>query len=81
MSCDVVAPPQSWMPAVWDHDSEGLPVRHRPGRPFADLWESRCDRAVFLFDFAAMRAVMELRPCLACQGLSPEGTPNPKTEV
>ncbi len=61
----VVAPPRPWMPAVWDLDPQGLPVRHRPVRPFADLWESRCGD-VFLFDFSPMREVMTLTPCIPC---------------
>jgi hypothetical protein len=58
------APPHPWMPGVWDHDDQGLPIRHRPLRPYCDLWESRC--GTFLFDFPALRTVMELAPCPLC---------------
>lgn len=64
-----VAPPRPWMPAVWDHDAQGLPVRHRPGSPYGDLWKSRCPLEAFLFDFPALRKVMVLRPCLVCEAL------------
>lgn len=60
-----VAPPHPWMPAVWDLDAQGLPVRHRPAAPFADLWKSRCGEA-FVFDFSPMREVMTLTPCERC---------------
>lgn len=63
-----VAPPHPWMPTVWAHDAQGLPVRHRPGRPYGDLWVAMCGE-VFLFDFEALRAVMELTPCLECLDL------------
>lgn len=66
-----VAPPQPWMPAVWEHDGQGLPVRHRPDRPHGDLWIARCSneteyRFVFLMDFSPLREVLVLTPCLAC---------------
>lgn len=66
-----VAPPHPWMLTVWDHDAQGLPVRHRPGTPHGDLWISRCSdeatyRFVFLMDHDSLSAIMELRPCLEC---------------
>lgn len=60
-----VAPPHPWMPAVWDLDAQGLPIRHRPAHRFADMWEARCGGA-FLFDFSPMREVMTLTPCVRC---------------
>ncbi len=69
-TAESIAPPRPCMPAVWDLDAQGLPIRHRPDQPHADLWNARCGEA-FLFDFPAMRAVMELTPCLECAELEP----------
>jgi hypothetical protein len=66
MATSVAAPPRPWMPAVWDRDTQGLPVRHRPAGRFADLWKAQCPGEAFLFEFDAMRAVMELTPCQWC---------------
>lgn len=69
MTPEPVAPPHPWMPAVWDLDGQGLPIRHRPAALFVDLWTSRCPREVFLFAFPATREVMPLTPCPLCLDL------------
>lgn len=59
-------PLRPWMPAMFTMDAQGLPIRHRPGRwRHGDVWESRCG-GQWLFDFPALRTVMELTPCLEC---------------
>ena len=64
------APPRPWMPAVFDQDAQGMPMRHRPARPHGDLWAARCGdswRDVWLFEYGEMRTVMALTPCRECE--------------
>lgn len=70
-----VAPPhprqrQPWMPAMFDLDAQGLPVRHRSGqRLHGDVWEARC--GVWLFNFLPLTETMRLAPCPTCKGFEP----------
>jgi hypothetical protein len=67
-AAESIAPPHPWMPAIFDLDVQGLPVRHRPGQwRHGDVWESRCDDAAIVFDFSPLREVMALTPCLGCE--------------
>lgn len=59
-------PPQATMPAIWGpSDSDGFPLRHKPAMPFADIWISVCDEAVFEFGPVTV-TLQRCQPCPQC---------------